>query len=424
MKNPLALKYMFVSFGSKNFRFFFIGQFISQIGSWMESVALGWLVFSLTGSISLLATVSFVGLIPHLLLSPIIGAIIDRVDKFQFLRILQCLMFLQALVLSILTLCHLIQVWHIVVLSCVLGVMNACERPLRLSIITDFIRDKKKINNAIALNSVMMNGSRLIGPAIAGMLIALIGEGYCFLGNTISYIAVIVAFSMMDYKNKKPISKKKNILIDMQEGYQYVKNSFPLRTLMIMVASIGFLVMSIIGIIPAYIQQTILGNSYTMGYFLSSIGMGSIVAALYLTTKQNTESLPKMISISGFIASIGLIILGFLNIHWVVYLLCFPIGFAMIACIASCNTMIQTISNEDKKGRVMSFYALCVAGTSPIGTLLFGYLAESISIGYTFVIQGILMLIIATFFEKNRYIFSRFSRIVITRKYRKMDSMY
>ncbi|MGL4346868.1 MAG: MFS transporter [Chitinophagaceae bacterium] len=423
MKNPLALKYMFVSFGSRNFRLFFIGQFISQIGSWMESVALGWLVFSLTGSISLLATVSFVGLIPHLLLSPIIGAIIDRVDKFQFLRILQCLMFLQALVLSILTLCHLIQVWHIVVLSCVLGVMNACERPLRLSIITDFIQDKKKINNAIALNSVMMNGSRLIGPAIAGMLIALIGEGYCFLGNTISYIAVIVAFSMMDYKNKKPISKKKNILIDMQEGYQYVKNSFPLRTLMIMVASIGFLVMSIIGIIPAYIQQTILGNSYTMGYFLSSIGMGSIVAALYLTTKQNTESLPKMISISGFIASIGLIILGFLNIHWVVYLLCFPIGFAMIACIASCNTMIQTISNEDKKGRVMSFYGLCVAGTSPIGTLLFGYLAESISIGYTFVIQGILMLIIATFFEKNRYIFSRFSRIVITRKYRKMDSM-
>ena len=407
--NSGAFIQVFVSLKSYNFRLYFGGQCISLIGTWMQQIAMSWLVFRLTGSVFLLATVTFMAQIPILVATPYMSVFVDRFDRRKLLMLTQSLSMLQALLMAVLTLTGLIQVWHIMILSLLIGLINALDNPTRQSFYPSLV-PRDKLSNAIALNSAVINGSRLIGPAVGGVLIGLLGEGICFLLNGISYIAVIIALLMMRVMPQREKGVKQKVWEDMRDGFQYVVGNIPIRTLLLLMSVISFFGLPLMTFIPAYVKTILHGGSEMLGLLLSCIGVGSFIAALYLAARKSVLGLGKVVMLSGVLLGIGLSVMSFVSIPWVAAVLCLPIGFSVIAAVASINTLLQTLSREDKRGRVMGYMAMAFTGMAPVGSIILGTFEEFVGLQVIILLSGICCFLASLIFEYYRPVVRKYAR--------------
>lgn len=347
--NATAFSHILVSLKTRNFRLYFGGMCVSLTGTWMQQIAMSWLVYKLTGSVFLLATVTFMAQIPILLVTPLMSVFVDRFDRRKILILTQSLSMFQAFVMALLTLAGMIRVWHILILSLLIGCINALDNPTRQAFYPSLV-PRENLSNAIALNSAVINGSRLIGPAVGGVLIGIFGEGLCFLLNAISYIGVIIALGMMKLQPFTTHSHSQNLFTDIREGFSYVTAHVPIRTLLAFMSVISFFGLPLMTFIPAYVKDILLGESEMLGFLLSCIGIGSFSAALYLAARKSVLGLGKVVTISGFILGISLGILSFIRVPWLAAFVCIPAGFSIITTVASINTLLQTLSDEDKRG--------------------------------------------------------------------------
>jgi len=392
-----AFSQIFASLKSYNFRLYFGGQCISLIGTWMQQIAMSWLVFRLTGSVFLLAMVTFMAQILILVVTPWMSVFVDRFNRRNLLVLTQSMSMVQALLMAVLTLTGGIEVWHIMVLSLLIGMINALDNPTRQSFYPSLV-PKDELGNAIALNSAVINGSRLIGPAVGGVLIGMLGEGICFLLNGISYVAVIVALLMMRLTPEKVRTVKQNVWEDMREGFRYVVGNMPIRTLLLLMSAISFFGLPLMTFIPAYVKTILEGESELLGLLLSCIGFGSFSAALYLAARKSVLGLEKVVAVSGVLLGVGLSIMAFVTIPGVAAVLCLPIGFTIIATVASINTLLQTLSGEDKRGRVMGYMAMAFTGMAPVGSIILGAVEKFVGLQMVILLSGVCCLIASLVF--------------------------
>ena len=402
MNNTLILiKQILRAFKYRNYRLFFVGQGISLIGTWMQQIALGWLVYRLTDSAFLLGVVSFSSQIPTFLLASFAGVLADRYNKHKIIIITQIMAMVQASILAVLTLTVNVEIWHVISLAVLVGVINAFDMPTRQTFIIDLVEDKKDLPNAIALNSSMFNAARLIGPTVAGILISLYGEGICFLINAISYIAVISALLSMKIKSSKHEVKKEKVLKGLKEGIKYAYNFVPIRILLILIGIANLAGMPYTVLMPVFAKDILHGNANTLGYLLGAVGIGAFIGAIYLASRKTVMGLGKWISIAGGIFSIGLILFSFSTSLLFSLPLMVLAGFGMMMTMASSNTLIHTIVDDDKRGRIMSLYVMAFMGTAPFGSLIAGALANKIGAPYTILLSGITCLISTIWFAKQ-----------------------
>ncbi len=372
----------------RNFRLFFIGQGLSLSGTWMQSVAVSWLVFRLTQSELVLGLVAFAGQLPILIISPFAGVLGDRLERRRMLIAVQVLAMAQAFTLAGLTLGGAIQVWHIAALAAILGIANAVEMPTRQAFVIQLIGNRADLGNAIALNSGIFNGSRLIGPAIAGVVVALAGEGVCFALNGASYLAVLAALMMMNITPRRPGTPGPGIFSELKEGLAYAFGFRPIRDLIFTVATISLVAMSFPVLLPIFAGRILGGGSYTYGFLVAATGAGALSGVAFLAMRKNVLGLGRVISAALVIFGAGLFAFSFSRLALLSIGILVVVGFGMIAAMASCNTMVQTLVDEDKRGRVMSLYVMAVMGTAPLGSLLAGSVSSAIGAPYTVRIGG------------------------------------
>lgn len=384
-----GLKFILRSLHYRNYRLFFGGQGISLIGTWIQNIAMSWLVYSLTNSALLLGIVGFAGQIPTFLLTPFAGVLVDRWNRHRLLVITQTLAMLQAFILALLVLTGNVTVWHIIPLSVFLGLINAFDIPARQSFVVEIIENREDLGNAIALNSSMFNGARLLGPSIAGMLIATVGEGICFLLNGISYLAVIAALLAMRVTPKKVEIKKAHILHGLKEGFSYAFGFAPIRYILLLLSLISLVGMPYAVLMPIFAKEILHGGAHTLGFLVGFSGTGALVGALFLASRKSAGGLVKNIPLATGIFGVGLIVFSQSRVLWLSLLLMLITGFGMMVQMASCNTLIQTVVDDDKRGRVMSFYTMAFMGMAPFGSLLAGVLASKIGAPNTLLIGGI-----------------------------------
>ena len=361
----------------RNFQLFFGGQTISLIGTWMTRVATGWLVYRLTGSALLLGTVSFAGQIPTFLLAPFAGVWVDRLDRRQVLVWTQTLSMVQSLALAALTLSGYITIPLLLVLSVMQGCVNAFDMPGRQSFMVKMVEDKRDLQNAIAINSSMVNVARLIGPSLAGMLIAVSSEGWCFLIDGISYIAVIASLLMM--RLHAPVVKRAatSMLSELTAGWTYVAEFLPIRTILMLFALISLMGMPYVVLMPIFAKKALGGGPHTLGFLMGAMGLGALLSALSLAARRNVRGLVRIIPIAAAVFGAGLVGFGLSHWFWLSMAMVFIAGMGMMQGMAASNTVIQTIVTEDKRGRVMSYYTMAFMGMAPFGSLLAGTLAHN-----------------------------------------------
>ena len=384
----------------RNFRVFFFGQSISLIGTWMQYVAMSWLVYRMTGSAFMLGVVGFASQFPTFILSPFTGVLADRHNRHKILLFTQALALLQALILAILTLTGNIQVWHIVVMGIFLGCVNSLDMPVRQSFILQMIEEKKNLGNAIALNSMMFNMARLVGPSIAGVLIAIAGEGVCFLINAISYVAVIASLFAMDegIKIRKEKREDYDILKDLKEGFNYAFGFLPIRAILLLLGIISLMGMSYAVLMPVFAKDVLGGGPHTLGFLMAAVGLGALAGTAYLASGKKAIVFGNTLPVSAGIFGIGITAFSFSHNIWVSLFLLFIAGFGIMVQMAVSNTILQTIVDDDKRGRVMSFYTMSFMGMAPLGSLLAGGMATRFGAGNTLVISGICCIIAAVIF--------------------------
>jgi len=373
----------------RNFRLFFGGQGISLIGLSMQQVAMSWLVYRLTNSAFLLGLVGFVALIPSFLFAPFAGPFVDRWDRLRILIVTQVLAMIQALILALLALSGIVTIWHIIFLGLLLGIVNAVDTPTRQSFLLDLLEKKEDLGNAIALNSSMFNSARLLGPPMAGMLISVLGEGMCFLLNAVSYLAVIIALLAMKITPRKIAIRRTHLLQELQEGFIYAFGFAPIRFILLLLALVSFMGMPSIVLMPVFARDILHGGPHTLGFLVGCSGMGALVGALYLAARKSVLGLGRWIAIATSIFGFGLIAFSLSRVVWFSLLLMFLTGFGIMVGMASSNTLLQTIVEDDKRGRVMSFYTMAFMGMAPFGSLVAGGLASKIGAPNTLLIGGV-----------------------------------
>jgi MFS family permease len=415
-KDFKAVKNIFSSLRSRNYRLYFTGQGISLIGTWMQNIALSWLVYRLTGSVFLLGLIGFTSQIPTFVLSPFAGVLTDRYNRHRLMMLAQILFMLQALTITLLVLFNVIEVWHIIALSIVFGIISAFDAPARQSLVIDLIDKPEHLGNAIALNSALFNAGRLVGPAIAGVTIALVGEGFCFLLNTISFVAVIIALSLIKIPTKKKTTQQTDFKKSFIEGFHYTFQSLPIRTLIIVLAVLSLFGFPFIVLLPAYAKEILHGNADTLGFLMSALGAGALTGALYMAARNSIRGLGRIISVNIMLLGLSVVLASFSEKMYFSLIVFFFGGLSMILSLAAINTMLQTIADEDKRGRVMSFYAMALMGTTPIGNLLAGSIASGIGIPYTILIGGAITIISGVWFQLNRKSFRQYVRNIYINK--------
>jgi MFS family permease len=372
----------------RNFRLFFGGQTISLVGTWMTRIATSWLVYRLTGSALLLGTVSFAGQIPTFLFAPFAGVWIDRADRRKVLVWTQTLSMVQSLALAALTLSHLITIPLLLAFSVMQGIINAFDMPGRQSFMVQMVDDKRDLGNAIAINSSMVNVARLIGPSLAGMLIAVSNEGWCFLIDGISYLAVIASLLMMRVHVPPVVRRVTSMLTELQAGWTYVSEFVPIRTILLLFAVISLMGMPFVVLMPIFAARVLHGGPHTLGFLMGAMGVGALVSALSLAARKSVRGLIRMIPIAAAVFGLGLIGFGLSRTFWLSMIMVFIAGMGMMQGMAGSNTVIQTIVSEDKRGRVMSYYTMAFMGMAPFGSLLAGTMAHAIGAPWTVIING------------------------------------
>ena len=363
---------------ARNFRLFVAGQGFSLIGTWMQQVAMSWLVYRLSGSAMLLGVAGFLHQIPSLFLTPLAGVLADRWDRRRLLIITQCLAMIQAAVLSVVVLTGTVQIWHIILLSAVLGIINAFDIPIRQSFVVEMVDQREDLGNAIALNASLFNAARLIGPSIAGIVVAAVGEGVCFLINSLSFCGVVAALAAMRISPRPHRSEQRNVFHELRDGITYSIGFSPIRKILLLVALVALAGMSYAVLMPVFAREILHGGSRTFGFLLSSAGCGAFLSTLFLASRSTVLGLGRIISASVALLGIGIAVFACSTSLPLSGCALAIVGFGATATMASCNTVLQTIVEEDKRGRVMSFFSVAFSGMLPFGSLLAGWLAGAV----------------------------------------------
>ncbi len=412
------LKNLFRSFRYRNYRLFFSGQSLSLIGTWIQRIALPWLVYRLTGSPLWLGVVSFTSQIPAFILAPYSGVMIDRWNRYRVLVTTQVLAMIQALILAILYYAHIIQIWHIIILGIFLGVINAFDMPARQSMVINMVGKREDLGNAIALNSTMVNVARLVGPSIAGILIAVTNEGFCFLFNGVSFMFVIISLLMMKLSLQRAPKKESNIVEEFKLGFKYVFGYAPYRYIILLLAVVSLMGSPYAILMPVFAKEVLHGSSYTYGFLMGSSGIGAMIGAMFLASRKKVPGLEKVIPIAAFLFGFGLLTLSLSRVMVLCCVLLCIAGFGMAVGMASSNTVIQTLVDDDKRGRIMSFYYMAFIGSMPFGSLILGTVADRIGATWALGIGGSVCILGALFFFSNlakikKLVYPRFGELGI-----------
>jgi MFS family permease len=373
----------------RNFKLFFSGQIISLVGTWMQTVAQSWLIYRLTGSSVLLGLLGFVGQIPIFLLSPLAGLVADRWPRQRVVIATQTSSMLLAFILAALTMTGRIRVWEIIVLATLLGIVNAFDVPARQSFMIEMV-GREDLLNAIALNSSMFNGARVAGPAIAGVLVAVVGEGWCFFLNGVSYLAVIAGLFMMRLKKSKPAHDGSAPLEKLREGIRFARHTKPIRALLILVAIVSFMALPYTVLMPIFAVQILHGGASAYGTLMGAVGVGAMFGALALAMRQQLRGLGNVVSYAATGLGASLVLFSFSHWFWVSFTILIVSGFTMMMQFTATNTLIQAMVPDQLRGRVMSLYSMMFLGMSPIGSLLAGALADRVGAPVTVAIGGLI----------------------------------
>lgn len=382
----------------RNYRLFFGGQTVSLVGTWITRIATSWLVYRLTHSVFLLGVVGFFGQIPTLLLAPFAGVLVDRWNRHRILLVTQVLSMLQSAALAVLTFAGIITVADILALQVVQGIINAFDTPARQAFVVEMVADRADLPNAIALNSSMVNASRIIGPSVGGLIIAAVGEGWCFTVDAISYVAVIASLLAMQLEAVPPRTSVTRILEELRTGFSYVGRFPPVRDSLLLIALVATMGMPYTVLMPAIAANVLHGGAHTLGYLMTSSGVGALAGAFYLASRRSVLGLGRvMVAATGAFGA-GLVAFSFSRVLWLSLLLLPVVGGGMMVEMASTNTILQTIVDDEMRGRVMSYYAMAFLGTAPLGSLFAGFLADHIGPMNTITLGGVACLVAAGIF--------------------------
>lgn len=399
-KRRNGLKLLFRAFSYRNYRLYFAGHGISLLGTWMQRVAVNWLVYRLTGSVAILGMVAFVSQISNFVVSPFAGVMIDRISRRRVILVTQILATLQAVALAALTLTNTIQIWHIFVLAFFFGLVRSVDSPARNVFVVEMVERKENLGSAIALNAAMFNIARLVGPSIAGILLALTGEGVCFLANAVTYLAIIGCLLAMQLEPRVNNKKPAPVLRDLKEGIGYAYSWGPIRSILLLISFIAIVGLPYLTLMPVMAKDVLGGSSSTYGFLMGAVGIGAVAGALFLGTRKSFVGLWKVIPVATGIFGTSIVIFSFSrNMYLSLAMMAFA-GFGQMVQFASCNTVLQNIVDDDKRGRVMSLYTMSLLGLLPFGQLLMATgLAENIGAPLTLLIGGCGVILSAVVFS-------------------------
>lgn len=385
----------------RNFQLYVAGQSISLTGTWLQRIATLWLAYRLTHSAFLLGVVGFAGQIPTFILSPFGGVLADRWNRHRTLLVTQVLALAQAGVLAALVLTGGIDIWHLVALSIVLGTINALDIPVRQAFIVRMIDRKEDLHNAIALNSSMVNAARMIGPSLAGILIAAIGEGGCFLVNALSYVPVIAALLAMRIPPEREKPSNDRVLEGIAEGIRYIRGFAPIRHLILLVALVSLAGMPYTVLMPVFAADYLGGGAHTLGFLMGASGLGALVGTVYLASRRDVRDFARLSGAAAAVFGGGLAAFALVHAFWIDLLMLFVAGLGMMVQVAGSNTLIQTVVDDDKRGRVMSFFTMAFMGMAPFGSLLAGSLASRVGSPATVALGGVVCIVGAAVFARK-----------------------
>ena len=383
-----GLRSMVRAFRHRNFRLYFGGQSISLIGTWVQQIALGWTIYELTHSSWLLGLVSFAGQLPLFILTPFAGVLVDRWDRHRTLIITQSLSMLQALALAVVVSTHTLQVWNLVALNVLAGVVLAIDLPARQAFIVEMVGSGRDLPNAVALNSFVINGGRMLGPAIAGLLLTLVSPAVCFFVNAISYIPVVGALWAMRLEKPETPPPQSTPLEELVEGVRYAIGFPPIRAILLLVALVSLLGMPYAVLMPIFAAEVLHGGAHTLGLLMAAPGIGALLGTVYLASRKSIYGAGVRVAVGATIFGAGLLSVGLARGQIVSLIALGFVGLGMIVQLATANTVLQTIVDDDKRGRVMSLYTMAFMGMAPFGSILGGALAHHIGVPMTFMIGG------------------------------------
>lgn len=399
--NTHPAAFMLRAFSSRNYRLFFCGQIVSLSGSWITTTATAWLAYRLTGSAFLLGLVGFSTQLPALLLLPFAGYVADLRNRHRILLLTQTLSMLQSFALAALTLTHQINIPWLLTLCAFQGMINAFDMPCRQAFIVELVENKKDLGNAIALNSSMFNAARLAGPAIGGLIITTAGEGWCFLIDGVSYGAVIAALMAMRLKPRAIPQRTGSFLAHFGEGWKYALASKPILSIISLLALMNLFGVSYTVLMPVFAGAVLKGGPHTLGFLMSSIGAGALLGALWLASRKSVLGLGRVIVFASAVFGTALVSFSLSKILWLSMVILVAGGAGVMLQMASCNTILQTIVDDDKRGRIMSLYVMAVVGTAPFGSLLAGFLSERIGAPNALFFCGVICLSGAFWFYRQ-----------------------
>jgi len=383
-----GLKFLVRALGSRNFRLFFFGQAVSLIGTWMQLIAMRWLVYRLTKSELMLGMVGFISDSPLFLLVPFAGVLADRLKRHRILIVTQALSALQAAILALLVFTDRVEVWHVLVLGGLLGVISAFDITARQAFLVDIIEERENLPNAIALNSFIFNGALLIGPAVAGILIAVVGEGPCFALNSLSYLAVLGALFLMKIPPKTFSASPLDIKAAIVEGAAYTFASVPIRSILMLVASVSLVAASYTLLMPVFAEDVLQGGPRVYGYLMSATGVGALLGAVFLASRSRLKGLAEMIAGAGVLYGAGFFALSLSSSVAIALIIALVLGFSLMMQMASSNTIVQSMVDDQKRGRVLSLFVMARRGVEALGSLLFGAIAHWAGTPGTLMIGG------------------------------------
>ena len=377
----------------RNFRLFFFGQSISLVGTWMQQVAMIWLIYRLSDSAFLLGLVGFCSQVPSFFLAPVAGVFTDRWNLHRTILLTQTLSMCQAMILAVLSLTGTVAIWHVLALSVLLGFVTALDVPARQAFLIQMVEGREYLTNAIGLNSSMFNGARLVGPAIAGFLIAVVGEGACFLLNGLSYLAVLAALLAMRLPPQAAARPPQHVLRELIDGFRYAFGFLPIREILILLALVNIAAMPLTVLLPVFAKSVLQGGPGTLGLLTGAMGLGALLGALLLAYRKSVLGLGRQIAWASGAFGLSLILFSFSHVLWLSMVLLVAGGFAVMMETAASNTILQTIVDDDKRGRVMSFYAMAFLGAAPLGSLLAGSLASRFGVARVVQLGGVMCIL-------------------------------
>ncbi|MEO8303438.1 MAG: MFS transporter [Betaproteobacteria bacterium] len=395
----MVLTHTFRALRYRNFRLFFVGQGLSVMGTWMQQVAMGWLTYRLSGSVWLLGVVAFCGSAGILLLGTFAGVLADHVHRRRALKFTQSLALLQAVVLAVLTWTGHIAIWHLIALSLWLGLVSAFDIPLRQSLWVHLVEDRADLPNAIALNSFLVNTARIVGPAVAGLLLAVVSEAVCFALNALSFVAVIVAIGRMRWAHEPPPAAwTGSFWASWVDGYRFAAGFAPARAMLLLVAVLAWTISPYSSLMPVYAKDIFGGGPQTLGVLLSAAGAGALISTLYLASRSTIRGLGRVIAIAALTCGLALAAFAYLTIYPLALLLLVAVGGGVILAAASISTILQSIVPDRLRGRLSGFFTLAFLGFAPLGNIAAGALANVLGVQMTFALNGLVAAAAALWF--------------------------